>query len=423
MAKSRASNLEERLLRYNRNGVHSHFRILCDKNTNEPVRAIPEEQAHQEDAEFLMAPYHSTSQPVQVLTSSNEESDEDVQPDDEDEQLQMALYNSTSQPVQVLTQPKIISDDEDEQFQMALYNSTIIDSRSRASIQVTKSRTSNLELRILRYNLNGVNGYFRTLYYKITNEPARILGVCTRSEAIQEEQAHQAYTISDDEVADLQMVLYGSTIINSSNQESEIQDEKKKGAMRFCSITYGDFGSFWWPTKKGDFKSYWWWTKKNGESSHAFCNICNERKPSEWMMIRGTHCHHFYCRDCLRFYVSEKIRQSSRSIKCPAKNCGTLFLAEYCRPFIPEEVFDRWKSVAVEASVPGSPEYILCPFEDCRRVFPDDGKGSMIRACPKCWRPICMRCNVPWHTRTSCSLYQEWRRAYGVPPPPQNPRG
>ncbi|XP_059639374.1 uncharacterized protein LOC132281717 [Cornus florida] len=262
---------------------------------------------------------------------------------------------------------------------------------------MAKSRACNLEPRIVRFNLNQPAMVLTNSDEEPKEEEdtqQKQAESCTISEDIQQKEAHRTCTISDDEDADFQMALLCSTILNSRSRASiqgpEIQDEKKKGVMRPCSITYGDFGTSSWKTEE------------RGECSHTLCDICKDVKPTGGIMIRSTRCSHAYCRDCLGFYIGEKIQESIGGVKCPVKKCKNLYQAGHCRSFIPEEVFDRWKSAAVEAAVLGSPEYILCPFDDCWVVFGDDGKGFVIRACPKCWRLFCVWCNVPWHAWVPC---------------------
>ncbi|XP_059639376.1 uncharacterized protein LOC132281718 [Cornus florida] len=279
-----------------------------------------------------------------------------------------------------------------------------------------KTRASNLEPRILRLFELGDARNMQIAYNKDTNEILFLTPIeddqpeeeeeiqqeqvrrkrtssTSEDEDMQQEEAHQRCTNSDDEDVEFQLALFYSI---ASSQEPEIQNEKKKGVMRPCSITYGDFRTFS-PE-----------TEEKGDSSHTVCVICNEVQPS----ILSKRCSHGYCRECFGFYIVKKIQGTSTGIvRCPVNKCKTLFEEKHWRQLIPKEVLERWENAALEASVLASPEYILCPFKDCWEVFVDDGKGFVIRACPKCWRLFCARCNAPWHERMSCSLFRLLRKS------------
>lgn len=86
----------------------------------------------------------------------------------------------------------------------------------------------------------------------------------------------------------------------------------------------------------------------------------------------------------------------------------------YCRPFLPQDVFDRWGNALCEAVILDSQKF-YCPYKDCSALMIDDGDGDgdgeqqviAESECPNCKRLFCSRCKVPWHAGFTCEEFEE----------------
>ncbi|XP_075112209.1 uncharacterized protein LOC107799213 [Nicotiana tabacum] len=142
--------------------------------------------------------------------------------------------------------------------------------------------------------------------------------------------------------------------------------------------------------------------REKGESSCTYCEICDDAKPPN-TLIRGSSCRHYYCEECIRNYIGEKIDEDIKELKCPVSSCKRILDIE---SLMPKDFLDRVKDAIRETEVLASPLVIECPFLDCTGVLIDDKKRFLIRACPKCWRIFCVMCRDSWHMGMSCVDYK-----------------
>lgn len=145
--------------------------------------------------------------------------------------------------------------------------------------------------------------------------------------------------------------------------------------------------------------------KESGQSSHSFCTICMDGKPTG-EMFRNNKCSHSFCTDCIGRYVAVKIQENISTVSCPDPKCRGVLEPHLCRSIIPQEVFDRWENALCESLVLGS-EKFYCPYKDCSAMLVDDG-GVVVTAseCPNCRRLFCAQCKVSWHAGITCGEFQ-----------------
>ncbi|PRQ47100.1 putative transcription factor C2H2 family [Rosa chinensis] len=151
---------------------------------------------------------------------------------------------------------------------------------------------------------------------------------------------------------------------------------------------------------------------QNGESSNIDsnntfeCDLCVEAIHLEDSFdIKG--CNHFYCRQCIvNYFLSSKLQENVASIACPEPGCRGVLDPEYCRPILPNDVFDRWGKAVVENLIAGSEtlKAFYCPFKDCSAMLIDDGNKIIQKSeCPYCKKVFC----VPWHANIDCVEFQK----------------
>ncbi|KAK1263390.1 hypothetical protein QJS04_geneDACA013581 [Acorus gramineus] len=160
-------------------------------------------------------------------------------------------------------------------------------------------------------------------------------------------------------------------------------------------------------------------TREVGQSSgsHIFCGVCMDEKPSE-DMFKNTNspscATHSFCHDCISRYIAAQLQEniSMSSIRCPEIGCMGTLEPEFCRAFVPPEVFERWDKALCESALMGS-ERFYCPFKDCSALLLGDdvvGRVNVREAeCPACNRLFCVQCKVKWHSGLKCEEFQGLR--------------
>ncbi|KAK9942105.1 hypothetical protein M0R45_007793 [Rubus argutus] len=87
----------------------------------------------------------------------------------------------------------------------------------------------------------------------------------------------------------------------------------------------------------------------SGSSTDSICDMCVKSVHLEDLFnIKG--CNHLYCRQCILDFVVLKLNENVTSIVCPEPDCKAALDPEYCRPILPNFVFDRWVSALYDQS-------------------------------------------------------------------------
>ncbi|KAK3219140.1 hypothetical protein Dsin_013110 [Dipteronia sinensis] len=149
-------------------------------------------------------------------------------------------------------------------------------------------------------------------------------------------------------------------------------------------------------------------TAESGESSLSFCEICVERKESDFMFKFET-CVHSYCVECITKHIATKIQDSGiKTVNCPGVNCKSVLGIDSCREVLPKEVLLIWEEAVCVDMIDESQKF-YCPYKDCSGMLLNEGgDGEVIveAECPFCHRLFCARCYVPWHSGVGCEEFQ-----------------
>ncbi|ONH97465.1 hypothetical protein PRUPE_7G191400 [Prunus persica] len=78
------------------------------------------------------------------------------------------------------------------------------------------------------------------------------------------------------------------------------------------------------------------------------CRFCHEQVHQEHSFnIKG--CAHFYCQECIVKFIVSNLQNNVTCIMCPTPGCSGLLDPEYCRPILPNDVFDLWGTALCES--------------------------------------------------------------------------
>lgn len=146
---------------------------------------------------------------------------------------------------------------------------------------------------------------------------------------------------------------------------------------------------------------------KSNISSTSSVSRTSARDPSTTFMcdmcVKPTHlkdsfniegCNHFYCQQCIVDFVRSKLEDNVTFIVCPeaAAGCRGWLEPEYCRPILPDELFDRWinadhngqpSDAEIYSSSPGNFTCYICA-EQVHLEDSFDVKGCNHFYCQRC---------------------------------------
>ncbi|KAB2618281.1 E3 ubiquitin-protein ligase RNF217 [Pyrus ussuriensis x Pyrus communis] len=82
-----------------------------------------------------------------------------------------------------------------------------------------------------------------------------------------------------------------------------------------------------------------------GDDPSFVCDLCEAK-------IHLGYCAHFYCQECAVQYVVSNLQNNVTStIMCPVQGCAGVLDPNYCRPILPDDVFDGWGNALCESAL------------------------------------------------------------------------
>ncbi|CAN6563595.1 unnamed protein product [Malus baccata var. baccata] len=88
-----------------------------------------------------------------------------------------------------------------------------------------------------------------------------------------------------------------------------------------------------------------------GDDPSFVCDLCEAKiHLGSSFNIKG--CAHFYCQECVVQYVVSNLQNNVTStIMCPVQGCTGVLDPDYCRPILPDDVFDGWGNALCESAL------------------------------------------------------------------------
>ena len=146
--------------------------------------------------------------------------------------------------------------------------------------------------------------------------------------------------------------------------------------------------------------------KLNISDSEKTCVVCfcdYELEES----IRLPECHHCFCRDCLKTYLSHLKDHHEFPIKCLADSCPCLVPLELIRENTTTQQFSDLCRAAFNAYVNRhGQDCQFCPSPDCPQIY-SVGTGKV--KCDVCSANICSDCRVLYHEGLTCQEFSDFK--------------
>jgi hypothetical protein len=149
------------------------------------------------------------------------------------------------------------------------------------------------------------------------------------------------------------------------------------------------------------------------EMERGECPICYE---DDEIVVRFKHgCNHQFCLQCLRRYATDKMKERSVPIRCPQPDCKEEINLIDMRRILSEQELANYEQYLLDAFLQNNPnEFASCLTPDCDYMFmydPENDNPDFY--CPKCRKRYCLKCQVDYHTNSTCEKYQQWKRENG----------
>jgi len=92
-------------------------------------------------------------------------------------------------------------------------------------------------------------------------------------------------------------------------------------------------------------------------------------------------CFHKFCVECVQEYLNEEIKNSRvSSIKCPQKNCSSVFDEKIIKEIVGEEVFYKFKKFKLRDKYKNLPNILCCPITNCEGYASKDEEINHINS-------------------------------------------
>ncbi|XP_046741753.1 E3 ubiquitin-protein ligase RNF14-like isoform X1 [Diprion similis] len=138
-------------------------------------------------------------------------------------------------------------------------------------------------------------------------------------------------------------------------------------------------------------------------SSFYTCKICfNE--------ISGRHClemnrcSHIYCKDCMRQYISLKIREGQVNIIfCPEYKCKAEVTPDQIKELVSPEIYEKYEHLLLKVTLDSMSDIIYCPRSSCQYPVTTDGDDTLA-TCANCFYSFCAFCRKVYHGVAPCTM-------------------
>lgn len=158
-------------------------------------------------------------------------------------------------------------------------------------------------------------------------------------------------------------------------------------------------------------------TSRSQERSSAkqTCKICLESVASS-RIATVSGCSHAFCKECFKQLVRTCLKDKTFPIGCPEPGCDCkLDLEGDIKPVFAakKEVkeYEQLLEVAAMSCIPEKDRF-YCPNPACSALYQFTNNKvparckDVSRACHSCSQVFCMRCQVAWHDKLSCTAFQ-----------------
>ncbi|KAI9266423.1 hypothetical protein EDC94DRAFT_603675 [Helicostylum pulchrum] len=144
------------------------------------------------------------------------------------------------------------------------------------------------------------------------------------------------------------------------------------------------------------------------------CDICCDDDPD--MEIVSLACGHKFCKTCVVYYTSQKIKSSeSKPIQCPQDGCSVTMDEKVIGLLVQSEVNERYKELLNRTYVDDNNALRWCPAPDCEYAIechiPNTSLTSVVPTVVcHCGNYMCFGCGLPNHQPAICSIVKKWLR-------------
>ena len=139
-----------------------------------------------------------------------------------------------------------------------------------------------------------------------------------------------------------------------------------------------------------------------------YCSICFIDCKIEHIVIMN--CDHYFCLDCMRYFLKSNITDRNLNIKCPEPECKNKLNHDDIMLIATDDIKEIYEKYLLENTLSKDKNCKFCPKPDCGMAMYSTGENPML-ICPKCNIKFCFDCNTSeWHTGITCKNYQKWKK-------------
>jgi len=129
--------------------------------------------------------------------------------------------------------------------------------------------------------------------------------------------------------------------------------------------------------------------------------------------IQSLSCQHEFCRNCLEEYFKNALKSRELPFVCPAMNCKKEVIDSDLLLLLDSKTLEEYSNCSLSKFIEDhSDTYSCCPTPDCSYLF-FFNQGEYDFECPKCKKRYCLKCQVNYHTGSTCEAYRQWRKENG----------
>lgn len=151
--------------------------------------------------------------------------------------------------------------------------------------------------------------------------------------------------------------------------------------------------------------------KQKVVNNNTECSVCYTSKsdllPENFIALS---CNHYFCKDCWKEYLSEKLKEINTVIltHCPQVGCSLITTESIFKSVLDEKAYSQYIKACIKNFTDFNSVIKSCPTPGCESYIQCEAKGNKEVTCIHCEETYCFKCMQDGHKPCTCEMIVTW---------------
>jgi hypothetical protein len=130
------------------------------------------------------------------------------------------------------------------------------------------------------------------------------------------------------------------------------------------------------------------------------CSICLDKLVSN-KIIYMVGCSHYFCRKCVKLYLTIQMEEEKIDISCPNKDCANIINQSVISQIISLNIIEKYQNKLLDLFVIQSKDMTYCPKPTCSQICIKNECSNKVN-CLHCFNQFCFICLQTYKSNHTC---------------------